>query len=136
MNNVLVIKGADFSEVAIGEYISEDMVTIKSGKYILLSDGSEAELSSWKSTDFYEIPNGFSVIRGNTNGYYTVAAVAFYDSSHNYISGDNGGAQGGAGTVLVNLNTAIPSNAKYIKLSWQFGGGTDVDLSFPSLYFK
>ena len=136
MKNVIIVRGADFSGVAVGQYITEDMVTTESGKYIQLSDGSEGILYSWKSIDFLEIPAGFSVIRGTTNAYYTVAAVAFYDSSQSYISGDNGGAQGGAGTVAVDINTVIPSNAKYVKLSWQFGGGTDVDISFPSLYFK
>lgn len=94
MGKRLIIKGADFSNCTVDtESINVDVPVSFSweydGKYILKSDGTLTSLSTWKTSELINVPQGAIAVKGVIYGYPTVANVACYNSSGTYLGGFN-----------------------------------------------
>lgn len=92
IRNRIIVKGADFSSVAIEQesIIDEYQVDFSwstIGKYIKLSNGEEVNLAEWNISNYIDLPTGLLSINGHIFGYETVANIACYDASQNYLGG-------------------------------------------------
>lgn len=90
--NRIIVKGADFSQVAIEqELVTRDEQVDFSwniiGKYIVKESGELESLSTWNISNYITIPNDLISIYGQIYGYETVANIAFYDDSNVYLGG-------------------------------------------------
>ena len=94
MGKRIILIGADFSNCAVDneDVIVDVPVSFNweyNGMYILKETGELTALSSWKTSEFINIPQGAVAIKGYIYGYPTVANVACYDSSGTYLGGFN-----------------------------------------------
>lgn len=149
MGKALIIKGADFSKVAIsnielGPVIDlgtlTDAYMLTSGNITPVTEMSNND--SWKISDFVSIPSGSTKITGtydhpheNQVGEKNIAYIAFYnDSKSSIISNYRAQVSGTIDTI----NATIPSDAKYFKMCFRLGyNGYSKDTCYmPKLKFK
>lgn len=88
--------------------------------YINANTGSQVVSGSgvWRKTDYISVKPGESLYIGQINASSTVAGLAFYGSSKNYISGVN------SNTLSSNNNVVtVPQNATYMRHSFRIDEG-------------
>lgn len=93
-----------------------DNSTLISGIYIDENNGTERTENTWSATDFLEVDGNSLVFMGNILNYSVNIYNAFYDENKNYVARltiPNPFRQEGFEPI------AIPSNAKYMRISCQ-----------------
>lgn len=145
MGKVLIIKGADFSKVAVGNIepvptppgptppgptpLVIDLGTLTNaymatnGAITPITDLSSSD--SWKISDFVSIPSGMTKITGtydhpheNQVGAKNIAYIAFYnDSKSSIVSNYRAQVSGTIDTI----NATVPSGATYFRMCFRFG---------------
>lgn len=136
MGKRIILIGADFSNCAVNN--NEDVIVDVpvsfsweyDGKYILKETGELTDLSAWKTSEFITIPQGAIAIKGYIYGYSTVANVACYDSSGNYLGGFNK-TPNEQGNYYFNISD-FPSGTTKVRVCSDVTslGGTEVTVIF------
>ena len=116
--NRIIVKGADFSQVAIEQEAFTTEVAVDFnwdilGKYISLNTGDEVALDTWNISNYITLPNNLISINGKIYGYPTAANIACYNDSNEYL----GGFAASVGTNSYNYKSSLfPDGTTKIRL--------------------
>ena len=135
MGKRIILIGADFSNCAVDtEGVIVDVPVSFSweynGKYILKETGELTSLSTWKTSELINVPQGAIAVKGYTYGYSTAANVACYNSSGTYLGGFSKEPQG-KGEYYVSAS-GFPAGTTKIRVcaDTASSGGTKVTVIF------
>lgn len=104
-------KGFDFLNDKINSMEERKEFVFKDGIYVKFSNGTNANSSDWKATDFLSV-NLCNAITIYSMRNTAVAYVAFYNSAYAFISA----VQPIAYSEFTVLNSDFPTNAQYFKV--------------------
>lgn len=157
MGKALIIKGADFSKVAVSNIepgptppgptpsvidlgtLTDGYMTT-SGNITPVTDTSNND--AWKVSDFVSIPSGSTKITGtydhpheNQVGAKNIAYIAFYDDSKSSIISSYRAQVSG---TIDTINATIPGGATYFRMCFRLGyNGYSKDTCYmPELKFE
>ena len=165
MNNVIVLKGMNFSDSGFGSVVNTliDVITTKQVGYINANGQLRNSNAIWNkrvnNSNYITIPSGTEAIAGVTNMIFPsednpIPAISYYDDNYNFISGTTALneviAQQDTTVDTIsyqkgNLISIVPPTAKYMIAQWctdepstQTAGDPDATVYFPDgpeLYF-